>query len=267
MGAQMLRMYKIFLALLALTCSGLCIASPLCSRISGEDAHAPLTVADGVFCFKLQPDLNNEGDLEVQIYFYSAQRKRQATKIKDWSTTGKIVVFTLDINKNGQDDIIVINSEEIRTYTGSCMVSPLYSISVFRKTKSGYEYDRRASMWFGAGADLVKGTGRDDCEDNKLIYTYPYKTKDAIEKALATSPFVDFIVNDTPKPATIIRKSWLYESSTVAEETKKYLIAGDKVMLDSVRANLCQITYTGGKKPLQMWIMCDALEVDTEWKP
>jgi hypothetical protein len=224
-------------------------------------------VADGVFCFKLEPDLNNGGNLEVQIYFYSAQKGEQAKKIIDWSIPGKIAVFTLDINKNGQDDIIVISSEEIRTYTGTCMVSPWYSISVFRKTKSGYEYDRRASMWFGSAVDLVKGTGRDDCEDDKLIYTYPYKTKDAIEKALATSPLVDFIVNDTPKPATIIRKSWLYKSTTAVTKTKKYLIAGDKVMLDSVYANFCEITYTGGKKPLQMWVMCDTLEVDTEWKP
>ena len=95
----------------------------------------------------------------------------------------------------------------------------------------------------------------------ELIYTYPYKTKDAIEKALVTSPFVSFLVNDTAKPATLIRKSWLYESATIATKTKKYLIAGDEVTLDSVMANLCQITYTGGKKPLQMWLLCDALKL------
>jgi hypothetical protein len=45
MGAQMLRMFKIFLAFLVLGSRGLSIASTLCSDIYGEDVHTPLIVA------------------------------------------------------------------------------------------------------------------------------------------------------------------------------------------------------------------------------
>jgi len=31
-------------------------------------------------------------------------------------------------------------------------------------------------------------------------------------------------------------------------------------------AGCCRVNYTGGKQPLQMWIMCDALEVDKKGK-
>lgn len=65
------------------------------------------------------------------------------------------------------------------------------------------------------------------------------------------------------KPATVKQKSYLYKNQSISDKTNKYLIAGDKVTVDQHEAGFCQITYTGGKKPLQMWIMCDALEADT----
>jgi hypothetical protein len=68
---------------------------------------------------------------------------------------------------------------------------------------------------------------------------------------------------DEGKPAIVKQKNYLYKKPNNSDKTNKYLIAGDKVTVDQHEAGFCQITYTGGKQPLQMWIMCDALEADT----
>ena len=66
---------------------------------------------------------------------------------------------------------------------------------------------------------------------------------------------------DETKSAIVKQKSHLYSNPTVSGKTKKYLIAGDKVTVGIQKADWCRINYSGGKEPLQMWIMCDALEV------
>ena len=262
----MLQTFKLLFLCFALSGSSLAIGETTCSNINGKDANKPLSVDNGIFCFKLQPAQDHNGNIlpgaepEIRIYFIKSGRR--VLEIKDWAVPGIINdAFNIDVNKDGKRDVIVISSNEIRTYTGTCLVSPWYSVSVFTQNVSGFEYDRRATEWVGWGGDLTKV--QELCDENELIYVYPYKTKEAVEKALSSSPFVSLLENNTALPATVVRKSWLYESSTVATQTKKYLIAGDKVMVDEVTASFCEITYTGGKKPLQMWMKCSDLSLES----
>jgi hypothetical protein len=260
----MLQIIKFIFAFIILAGNSLAIGSTLCAVIDGEDAREPLLVSNGVFCLKLQPAFDNDGkvlpDEEQQIYAYFIQQNQKITRVSNWVISGEIGdAFNLDVDKDGKEDVVVVNANEINTYTGTCISSPWYSVSVFKQIKSGFEYDRRASEWLGWGADICDE--KDPAE--KVIYVFPYKTKEAIDKALSTSPFVSFIVNDAALSATVIRKSWLYESSTVATKTNKYLIAGDKVIVEKFMAGLCKITYTGSKNPLQMWLLCNALKLDS----
>jgi hypothetical protein len=265
-------MLRCIFAFLTLAGNTLAIAGTPCAAIDEEDAREPLVVSNGIVCFKLQLAFDNDGKVlpDEEIHAYFIHQDQKVIKVSDWVALGKIEdAFNFDVDKDGKEDVVVIGSEEIRTYTGTCMVGPWYFISVFKQTASGFERDRRASEWFGAGADLAEGNPAPDketCDEDKLIYAYPYKTRDVIKKTLSSSPFISFIANDTALPATVIRKSWLYESATVATKTKKYLIAGDKIMVDEVTADLCHITYIGGKKPLQMWLLCNALELATDSK-
>jgi hypothetical protein len=258
-------MFKLLFTFFVLAGTGLATASMPCSGILGEDAHQPLTVANGILCFKLQPVLDKEGfpllDEEKQIYVFLIYKDQQAIKIQELpylATTGKVEdAFQLDVNQDGKEDVVVIHSAEITSYTGTCKASPWYSILILKQTESNFEYDERASNWFGNGGDLCEG------DIGKIIYVFPFKTKETIIKALMSSSLRSFLVNDVPRFALLNRKSWLYDAAVGGVRTKKYLIAGDKVRVDGVQANMCQITYTGGKKPLQMWLLCDALKLDS----
>jgi hypothetical protein len=270
----MKRMLELVFALLALTGSSLAFGDTSCSVIDGDDARPSLSVDNGTICFKLQHLLDKKGnpliDEDMQISVYFVQQEQEPIKIGElpyMATTGNIEdVFQLDADKDGKKDIIIIHSAEIRAYTGSCKASPWYSISIYRQTESGFEYNRRASSWFGDGLDLADGSAEPDketCNNDKLIYVYPYKTRDVIEQALSSSPFSKLMTNAASLAATVVRKSNLYNGTTVEAKTKKYLIAGDKVMVDRVEADWCLITYTGGKKPLQMYVLCNDLKLDS----
>jgi hypothetical protein len=269
----MKRMLEFIFVLLMLVSGSLAIGNTPCSVIDGNDARAPLPVDNGALCFKLQPALDSDGNVLQEegmwTYIYFIRKGQEPVKAGNLER-GKIEdAFNLDVNKDGKKEFVVIHSEEIRSdITGSCMASPWYSIFVFKQTGVGFEYDSRTSRWFGSSADIAKGSPAPDketCDYNKLIYAYPYKTRDAIEKALTTSPFVGFTISDTPLSATLAwKKTWLYEAETVASQTNKYLIAGDKVIVNGFTKNLCFITYSAGKKPLQMWLKCDALKLNAE---
>jgi hypothetical protein len=272
----MKRMLEPVFALLVLTASGLAMGDTPCSAIDGDDARPPLSVDNGTFCFKLQPLLDSKGNLVLgedrQIHVYSIQQGREAVKLGELpylARTGNVEdAFQLDVNQDGKNDVVVIHSAEIRrSHTGGCQTSPWYSTLVYMRKEAGFEYDGRASGWFGDGFDFVEGEstpGIETCDDDKLMYVHPYKTRDAVEKAISGSPFTSLTTDDTPLAATVIRKSWLSLYDDFDSKTNKYLIAGDKVLVNRVTKGVCQITYSGGKKPLQMWMQCDALKLDSE---
>jgi hypothetical protein len=243
--------------------STLAIGDTSCSIIDGGDARVPLSVNNGILCFKLQPVLDKQGNPllseESQIYIYFVGKGRAIVKIRELpylATTGIIEdAFLLDVNRDKKKDVVIIHSAEITTYTGTCKASPWYTVIILKQIGSYFEYDERASNWFGYGGDLCK----DDIDT--IIYVYPFKTKNSIKKAITVSPVASFIVEDTPKVATVKRKSWLYDDGARGLKTKKYLIDRDKVTINKVQANMCQVSYSGEEKSLRMWLKCSDLNV------
>ena len=269
-GAQLFKIKEI-IVFLTLISSRLAIGGESCAVINGDDARASLSVSSGTLCFKLEHLLDKQGnpipdkgyENEYQINVYLIANARPATKVTELpylATTGKIEdAFLLDVNKDGKEDVIIIHSAELsNAATGACHASPWYSIIVLKQTESYLEYDERASRWFDNGSDFCKYD-----IFNTIVYIYPFKTRDAIKEAVATSPVASFIVNNTPRAAIVKYKSWLYDDGVGGLKTKKYLIAGDKVTLDNVQANMCQVSYSGGKKPLQMWMKCSDLSLES----
>jgi hypothetical protein len=256
-------MIKVLFTLLWLLVSGFALAGSPCNKIPGEQSHTPLKVDNGLVCFVEEPILDDNGNpvaKAISVYFVSSENKVVEVEFRGFmydEDAGKIDdAFLLDINHDGKKEVVVIHSFQIRTSQAEPNSSGIvYSVKVFNQNKTNLKYNERASEWFGRSYSWFS-------DGRKTIYEYPYLSQRAIQQA-ANTPFAKLMMHDEIIPVIIKQKSHLYESSIGSDFTKKYLITGDKGTVDKGEAGLCRINYTGGKAPLQMWIMCDALAVDT----
>jgi hypothetical protein len=255
---------KSFFSLLWLLASGLASAGSPCNVIPGKRSYAPLKVDNGVVCFVEQPLLDDKGEAfanAISIYLVPRGLKPVEAKgrglMYDYDA-GKVVdAFSLDINHDGKNELVVIHYHDVHYSQAERNSSGIvYSVYVFNQENNSLNYNNRVTEWFGSNYSwLANG-------ENK-IYEFPYLTRQSVQKALS-SPFISLMYRDEEIPVIVKKKSYLYEHSMIYGKPTKYLIAGDKATVDKYTAGWCQVNYTGGKKPLQMWMMCDALEVDTE---
>jgi hypothetical protein len=252
-------MIKPFLASLLLLFSGLALAGGSCADIQGKQIHAPLNISNGIVCFMRQYSLDEHGTVDnawIALYFISNKTssigiEKDGIKID----LGEIVdVFTLDIDRDRNDEIVMIHREIPRNPEPNTS-GEFYSVFVFNQRDNVLTLNKRASEWFGYTYSWY-------ANGNNKVYEFPYLTRQTIKNALS-SPFISLMMRDEVIPVIVKRKSYFYESPMVYGKPTKYLIAGDKATVDKYTAGWCQVNYTGGKKPLQMWMMCGALEPDT----
>jgi hypothetical protein len=261
-------MKKSFFSLLLFLFNGLALADSSCSDIPGKQSHAPLKITDGVVCFVEQASFDPQGDItSVEIEVHAIIEDSKPVKaingglISDGGhDLGTIVdAFTLNIDHDGKDEVIVIHSVEIRyTLAEQNSSGVFYDVTVFTQNENVLYRNERASEWFGHGYSWLS-------DGNKFIRKFPYLTKQSIKQAI-NSPYAGLLVRDEVIPVIVKRKSYFYESPMLYGKPTKYLIAGDKATVDRYTAGWCLVSYTSGKKPLQMWMMCDALELDTDKK-
>jgi len=260
-------MIKLFFSLLLLLFSGFVLAGAACEDIPGKQRHVPLKIKGGIVCFIEEPLLDEKSRERyadaISVYFIPRGLKPVEAEGLGMSydyDAGKIVeAFTLDVDRDGKNEVVVIHSFGIRhTQAEPNSSGEVYDVIVFSNKKNILSRNDRATEWFGRSYSWFS-------DGKKVIYKFPYQTRHSVQQAMA-SPFSIFIVRDEVIPVIVKRKNFLYKSSYGEDITKKYLIAGDKGTVDKSEKGLCRITYTGGKQPLQMWIMCDALEVDKKGK-
>jgi len=259
-------MMKALFTLLWFLASGLALAASPCDAIPGKLSHAPLKIESGVVCFVEQPLLDEKGEKyadAISIYLIPHGLKPVEAEgrglMYDYDA-GKIVdAFSLDIDHDGKNELVVIHYHDVRYSQAEQNSSGVvYSVYVFNQEKNSLNYNERATEWFGSSYSwFTNGKNK--------VYEYPYLTQKSVQKALS-SPFISLMHQNKAISIVVKQKSYLYESSTVYGKPKKYLIAGDKATVDKYTAGWCRVNYTGGKQPLQMWIMCDALEVDKKGK-
>jgi hypothetical protein len=247
------KMSKIIFIFLLLFFTGFAQAESSCGDIPGTQSHAKLNTNDGDVCFVKQRVASS---LEViAVYFiprgHDPVLAEGGELVGDGVTVGKIDdAFLLDIDNDGKDEIIIIHSLEVQ-YSKNGSYRKHYFVYVFNLRDGKISLNESASEWFGSS----------QMSDN-FSYSFPFTNRQLIQKSLI-SPYATFMISKEAISAVIRQKSYLYERAEISTKTKKYLIIGDKVSVDKYTADWCRVNYSGGKKPLQMWMMCDALEVDT----
>ncbi|MEX3700460.1 hypothetical protein AB3X92_06705 [Paraburkholderia sp. BR14317] len=256
-----------FWGVVILTC-GSTFAKSTCADIHGQQSYPPLDIKAGTICFVQEPVLNPKtgtqiGADAISMYYISngnAPVKAEGRGLLYDDTPGEIVdAFSLMVAHGHREEIFVIHSVDIR----ESLVEPnssgkFYSVAVFAPFGNTLRRDERASEWFGADYSWVS-------DERKKIYEYPYKSKNDVQQAM-NSPFATLMSTDGLISVRLKSKSYLFEDPNVKSKTRKYLIKGDRATVDKATAGWCQIAYSGGTKPLVMWLMCHALDANVQEK-
>ncbi|MDR2926432.1 MAG: hypothetical protein LBU76_10895 [Azoarcus sp.] len=260
-------MSKIFLSLLLLMFSSFALAGSICDKISSKQPRPPLEIEDGIICFEEMTKISTAGIIYKQwttVYFIPHEQKPETfNKRLHLSHVEGVIVdaFILNFDAGEKGGVVLIFAEKV-LHPDPGSSDTIYSVQVFtqniitsKSNEKMLDYNRRASGWLGYDFSWYS-------DEHKIIYKFPYMTQKSIREALH-SPYAPLMLRDEIIPVIVKRKSHLYEYSGVHGKTKKYLIAGDEATVDEYKKGWCRVNYSGGKKPLQMWMMCDALEPDT----
>lgn len=239
-------------------------AKSKCDDINGKLIYPPLSMTGGMVCFVLEPvsDQKNEfpvGMDSISLFYIengNVPVKAEGRGLLYDDTPGEIVdAFSLNIDHEYQEKLFVIHFMEVRDSLAEPDSSgKFYSVSVFSPAGGILRRDERASDWFGADYSWLS-------DGKKIIYRFPYQSRKDIRRAI-DSPFASLMNGDDGIPVRVKFKTYLFEDPGVRSRTRKYLIKGDRAIVEKVTAGWCNISYSGGVQPLNMWSMCDALAVD-----
>lgn len=264
-GALMIKI--IFLVIIGLVSGSVC-AKSTCSDIHGQESYPPLSIESGTICFVQEPVLDPKtgvpvGANAISLYYIadgSSPVKAEGRGLLYDDTPGEIIdAFSSKTEAGHRDKIFVIHSMEVReSLVESNSSGKFYSVSVFDRIGSTLRRDERSSEWFGADYSFIS-TGE------RVIYRFPYLSRKEVRQAI-NSPFAMLMSTDEPIPVILKGKSYLFDGPNVKNKTRKYLVAGDRATVDKVTAGWCEVNYSGGATPLQMWLMCGALDTDTQSK-
>ncbi|WP_429291413.1 hypothetical protein [Paraburkholderia sp. CI3] len=175
-------------------------------------------------------------------------------------TPGEIVdAFSMNVGRDHQEEIFVVHSFEVRDSLAEPNSSgKFYSVSVFYPSGNILHQDERSTDWFGVGYSWLS-------DGKRVIYRFPYQTKADVQQAI-DSPFASLMIDGGNIPVRVKTRSYLFEESNVRSKTKKYLVAGDRAVVEKIAAGWCQVNYSGGAKSIDMWLMCSALDVEAKTK-
>lgn len=256
-------MIKSLMAMAALIICGSACAKSTCADIHREQSFPSLKMSDGVVCFVKEPVVDPGtrtpiGMDAISLYYIANggdAAKAEGRGLLYDNTPGEIVdAFPAKISLDRSESIFVIHSMTVR----NSLVEPnssgkFYSVSVFDVAGKTLRRDERASDWFGADYSWIS-------DGKNIVYRYPYLSKIDVRHAI-NSPFAPLMAGDKFIAAVVGEKSYLFDESNIKGKTKKYLIKGDRVVVEAASAGWCRIKYTSGSKPLDMWMMCAALSV------
>ncbi|WP_175774267.1 hypothetical protein [Burkholderia anthina] len=256
-------MIKSVVALAAILICGPTYAGSTCADIHGPQSYPPVNITTGTICFVREPVLDPKtresiGADAISLYYIAnggVPVKAKGRGLLYDDTPGKIVdAFSSRIGRSRNEGIFVIHSMNVR----SSLVEPnssgkFYSVSVFDLTDKNFRRDERASEWFGADYSWLS-------DGRKIIYKFPYQSKVDVLRGI-DSPFASLMGDEKKIPAILNKKSYLYDDSSIKNKTNKYLIKGDRVVAEEVSAGWCRVNYSSGKVKLDMWLMCESLDV------
>jgi hypothetical protein len=255
-------MIKSGIYLVIILISGSVFAKDTCADVPGQQSHQPLEMKSGIVCFVQEPTLDPKtgaplGMDSISLYYIAngnAPAKAEGRGLLYDETPGEIVdAFSSNVGRNRREELFVIHSMDVRDSLAEPNSSgKFYSVSVFYVSGNILHRDERLSDWFGADYSWLSN-------GSAVIYRFPYQTRGDIQKAM-DSPLASMIDSDSGINVRVKYKSYLFEEPNVRGRTKKYLIAGDRAVVDKVTAGWCKIDYLGSSKRIDLWLMCDALD-------
>lgn len=236
-----------------------------CSDIHDKQKFPSLQVESGIVCFVQKSILDgNTGartGLEGISLYYIANGKEpveaEGRGLPYDDTPGEIIdAFSLRLGADHREKIFVIHSFEVRSSLAEPNSSGnFYSVSVFEPAQSILRQDERSTDWFGVGYSWLS-------DGKSVIYKFPYQSRKDVQLAL-NSRFASLMDADSSISVKIKAKTYLFDEPSVRGKTKKYLIKGDRAVVERVTAGWCKINYGRGGKSVRVWLMCSSLDVDT----
>lgn len=225
-----------------------------------EAPYPPLLVEGGMIVFDSVAVLEDEGksdpEMGLRVSFLNCSTGviQFISRLPFIADTGNVQdAFLKDIR--GGDYLFVIHSAPIRAFTGVRHGSDYFSVLVFQRTGSGFVFDKKLTDYFGSGADTLS----QDVDDDKIIYSYPYKNRDAVIEKVESKSFNSWLSGDLVE-FTVKQKTSIYSSGNMVDDTKMYLISGDKVKVEAISAGWVSMLYTTTKgKKIRGWVLCNNL--------
>lgn len=221
--------------------------------------YPPLVVEGGMIVFTSMPVLEDEGKpnpemgLAVSFLDCSTAITKFVARLPYVADPGTVKDAFIGHAMSGEDELFVIHSAPIRAFTGITYGSDYFSVMVFHKSRGAFIPDKKLTDYFGSGADILSQNE----DDERPIYTYPFKTREAIVSQLASKNFRGW-ANDELPDLSINKKTSIYSLKTLASDTKMYLIKGDKVKQEAFSAGWVSILYTTAKKKeIRGWVLCE----------
>ncbi|WP_124921963.1 hypothetical protein [Burkholderia stagnalis] len=257
-------MIKNSIFLMIVIVSGSVCAKSTCADLQGRQSYPPLNTKSGTVCFIRESILDDKTGVPIgldgiSLYYVadgSVPMKAEGRGLLYDDTPGEIMdAFSLMVGRDRREKVFVIHSFEVR----NSLVEPnssgkFYSVSVFEPIGNILRQDGRSTDWFGVGYGWLSN-GR------KMVWKYPYQSRKDVRQAI-DSPFALLMNGFNSIPVRVRSKTYLFDESSIRGRTKKYLIEGGRAMVGEVTAGWCKINYSGGAKPMEMWLMCSALDVE-----
>ncbi|WP_157160297.1 hypothetical protein [Cupriavidus sp. BIS7] len=238
-----------------------------CANVNGEQDFPPLSINGGTVCFVREPVLDPKsgapvGADSIALYYvasgWSNPVKAEGRGLLYDDTPGKIVdAFSLNVGHG--EKIVVIHYMDVRNSLAEQNSSgKFYSVDVFESIGGALRRDERISDWFGSGYSFIS-------DGSRLLYKFPYLSRKDVLLAV-DSPFAILMTEDADIYVRLKFRSYLFDLPNIIDKTRKYLIKGDQATVNKASAGWCRVIYSGGVRPLEMWLMCSALDVDSRPK-
>ncbi|WXL25716.1 hypothetical protein WG219_20865 [Ectopseudomonas mendocina] len=238
-------------------------ANTNCKTDNIASAHPPLETNSNIQIEFNISDIPEEGSTDAYPISVSARNcltneSRKISTLPYLGDPGKIEsAFILNEKKYNKKRLYIIQSTAITSDTGISYNSDFFTVSVFdEKTEMEYSLNKKLSDFFGSGGDVATQ------EDSDFIdYSYPYKTKRAIEETLMSRGFKNWSLNK-PSKAKVIDKVFIYEYPSIADKTPKYLIQNDIIVVNDQASGWLKISYkTARSGIIEGWIPCSKTEI------
>ena len=221
--------------------SGSVCAKSICAKLLGAQNHPPLSVKDGSICFVQEAILDDETNAPTGlsgIFLYYINNGSLPVRAKGRGllyddTPGEIVdAFSMNVGRDHKETVFVIHSFGVRnSLVEKNSSGKFYSVSVFYSSNGALYQDERSTDWFGVGYSWLS-------DGKKVVYKFPYQSKKDVRRAV-NSPFSSLMFDEASIPVRLKSKTHLFDEPNITGKTRKYLIAGDRAMLERMTAGWC----------------------------